>query len=404
MSNIDSNHRPWLRDRPRFQLGALLLLTIVLFAHYPQGFLAPSPLGDEVAYVTASELVAAGQSPYYGLYLYPPVLAVVGAAVIQVAGDDALLVLLRTFNGLGIALLVWWSVALWSASFHWRLIAAVLYICVSPALAYGILWGNISLGIATLIFLGLLLWPIRPMFAGVLLGASIAVKPIAPGAVLVLLLQRMPSLGKSPVLKFDAIRTHWIAGLTSLVVAGGLLLVPPYLREWLSLTMQIPPYTRNVALYRALVCFGAEPPTLGLFATVTILAVLWARRPLHGAKMHSPWQVLVIAIPTTLLSLPLVWSHTLLLTLPLQVAALDRAGWSLRDSGVADRPRKPLEMLVVLAMVLVVQLSDGVGGIDDQAYWLQGLVILIPALAPLGLSLYLLTPGTMLGARRRPPP
>ncbi len=386
--------RPWRRDRPLLQVAALALLAIVLCARYPQGVLAPAPLGDEVAYVTASERVAAGQGPYYGLYLYPPALAIAGAAVIRFAGGDALLLLFRAFNVLGVALLVWWSVALLPVACHRRLIAAVLYLVVSPAVAYGILWGNISLGIAAMIFAGLLLWPGRPLLAGVLLGSSIAVKPVAPVAVLVLLAQRVAS--SSEVAAVKARSAHLTAGATALALAGGLLLVPPYLREFLSLTTQLPPYTRNVALYRALVCFGIEPPAVVLFAIVAILAVLVTRIRLYrwppSGGTLSPWNMLLIAIPAALLSLPLVWSHTLLLTLPIQVAALVHSWRSLRDSGVAERSRKRLEALLVLGAVLAIQLSDGVGGIDDQASWLQGLVILVPALAPSALSLYLLPP------------
>ncbi len=127
---------------------------------------------------------------------------------------------------------------------------------------------------------------------------------------------------------------------------------------------------------------------LALFALVAVLAVLWTRR-----RARSPWELLLIAIPTALLAVPLVWSHTLILTLPIQAAAMERAWRSLRDSGVADRPLRRLDAILVLGAVLAIQLSEGVGGIDDQAFWLQGLVILLPALAPLALSLYLLRPG-----------
>ncbi len=379
MSNVDSLSvfRPWRRDRPHLQIGALALLTIVLCLRYADGVLAPEPLGDEVAYVTAAERVVAGQSPYWGLYLYPPALAYAGAAVIRLAGSDGLMLLFRAFNVLGVALLVWWSFALLPGAFRWRLAAAALYLAISPAVAYGLSWGNISLGIAAMIFLGLLLWPDRPILAGALLGASIAVKPVAPVAVLVMLLQGAKAASSA---------VHRKAGTIALALAGGLLLVPPYLREFLSLTTQMPPYTRNVALYRALVCFDVEPPALVLFAVVAILTVLFIRH-----RPRSPWEVLVIAIPATLLALPLVWSHTLLLTLPLQVAATGRAWQALRNSGAADRPIHTLHAVLVLGAVLAIQLSDGVGGIDNQAFWLQGLVILLPALAPSALSLYLLT-------------
>ncbi len=416
MSDIDQirayrqeTRRPWRRDRPLLQVAALALLMLVVCARYPHAVLAPAPLGDEAAYVTAAQRVAAGQGPYGGLYLYPPALAIAGAAVIRFAGDGALMLVLRTFNVFGVALLVWWSVALLPAAFHRRLIAATLYLVISPAVAYGMVWGNISLGIVAMIFAGLLLWPGRPVLAGVLLGLSIAVKPVAPVAVLVLLAQRRRSSpDRSPVDDVGArpasLAAHLASGAIALAIAGGLLLVLPYLMEFLSLATQLPPYTRNVALYRALVCFGIEPPAVVLFASVAILAVLFTRR--IGAL--SPGQMLLIAIPATLLSLPLVWSHTLLLTLPIQVVALERAcrrargaqtstscaraghkERGLRDSAAGGRPRRRLEAILVLGAVFAIQLSDGVGGIDDLASWLQGLVILVPALAPSALSLYL---------------
>ncbi len=394
MNDVDSNdrvRRPWRRDRPWLQLAALLLLTILLCARYPSGVLSTSPRPDELAYVTASERVAAGQGPYYGPYFYPPALAIAGAGVIRLAGVDALLLLIRTCNVLGIALLVWWSVALLGMSYRRRLIVAALYLAIGPPVAYGIVWGNLSLGIATAIFLGLLLWPVRPALAGILLGASIAAKPVAPVAALVLLLQRAPSSSGGPQGRW----AHRIAGGIALALAGGFLLVPPYLAEFLSLTTRMPPFTRNVSLYWLLSLFGIKVPMLVLFGIVAALAVLWTRR-----RARSPWELLLIAIPTALLAVPLVWSHTLILTLPIQVVALDRAWRSLRASTLADRPLRRLETTLVLGAVLAIQLSEGVGGIDDRAFWIQGLVILLPALAPLALSLYLLRPAAASASNR----
>ncbi len=372
--------RPWRRDPPRLQLLALALAAFLLCVRYPYGVLDTSPRPDELAYVTACERVAEGKSPYYGPYFYPPALAVAGGAVVRLAGSDALLLLIRAGNVLGVALLVWWSLALLRASFRWRLGALALYLVVGPPVAYGIVWGNLSLGIAAAIFLGLLLWPTRPALAGVLMGASIAAKPVAPVAALVLFFQRAPSSIRRP-------GAHRIAGMSALALAGALLLLPPHLEEFLSLTSRMPPFTRNVSLYWMLSLFGFQVPILVLFALVAAVAVLFTRR-----RERSPWELLVIAIPTSLLAVPLVWSHTLILTLPLQVAAADRAWRALRGAGAAQRPRRQLETVLVLGAILAIQLSEGVGGIDDRASWIQGLVILLPVVAPLALGLYLLSP------------
>ncbi len=384
MSGTDSTDRPlrpWRRDRPTRQVGAFVLLALLVCVRYPSAVFSTSPRPDELAYVTASERVAAGQGPYYGPYFYPPALAIAGSGVVRLAGAEALMVLIRTCNVSGIVLLVWWSLALLRVGFRRRLIAAALYLALGPPVAYGIVWGNLSLGIAAVIFLGLLLWPVRPALAGVLLGASIAAKPVAPVAALVLLLQRVPTAPDIPRW------AHRIAGTVALALAGVLLLLPPYLEEFLSLTSKMPPFTRNVSLYWMLSLFGVKVPMLVLFAIVAALAVVWTRR-----RRRGPWELLLIAIPTALLAVPLVWSHTLILTLPIQVAAVERAWRSLRGATGADLPPKRLEAVLVLGAVLAIQLSEGVGGIDNQAFWLQSLVILLPALAPLALSLYLLQP------------
>jgi hypothetical protein len=213
--------------------------------------------------------------------------------------------------------------------------------------------------------------------AGLLLGTGVAIKPLAPAAVAALAAHR-------PV-PAAAARAKWLAAIAAALIGAVVVLVPPHLAEFLDLAGGRPGITRNVSLHRLLHLLGAQPPALWLSAVVALAGVvLVRRRPLPPVRLFG------FAVPLLLLATPLVWSHTLLVTLPLQVMALRVVWrrWRAREPGRAEARRGLLEGILVLGAVLAIQLSQGVGGIDDQHPWIQAAVLLPPVLAPAALALY----------------
>ncbi len=359
---------------PRAQEAALfaLLALLLLLRHAPAVF-SPLPLIDEEYYLRAFAAVREGLSPYsVDGFFYPPGFAALGGWLAGWLPERGLLYGLR---GLNLAALLWLVAASSrGAGFGWcgRALLAAAAILLAPGIALGVLAGNISFTAAAAILAAGLHWRRHPWIAGPLLGASLAIKPMATGAIAVLGAFR--SRERNPRLRLLA-----GAGLAALATT---LPFRSLLADYLQLGATLPgeryPLTRTIGVHRLLVNLGWETEriwALLLVLAIALLAGQWRAR--------SDRQILFAALATTTLTIPVLWSHALAVTLPLQMAAAGRC----LGAGRTRIPR--LHRIAILALVLALQFTDGIGGLAPGPSLLLALALLPLLAAPVVLAVWL---------------
>lgn len=358
----------WRRLPLARHLAAVVVLGLVLVARWPVPFFASAPVEDERVYARVFDRVARGESPYLeSAYFYTPTFAVVGGRVAERLGTVTTLRLLRAVNLLGGAALVWCSLAWLPWTHRRRFLGAAAFLVLAPPVRFAVSWGNLSLAALGLVMVALLSWRRRPLVSAASLAASLLIKPIAPVAGWSLLIHRPAEGG----------RRHQVAALVGLGLAAGIVAASPYFGDFLSLGGGRPEATRSVSLHHLLYCFGVRVEAWILVVAVALAALVVLRR-----QPLPPGRFVAWATTLTLLATPLVWSHTLLLALPVAVMAL-WAAWRRRR-----RYEGRYEVYFVALAILAMQLSGGFGGVQTWDLWLQGLFKLLPCLAPLLLTLY----------------
>ncbi len=360
-------------------IAVLALAAALRFSHLAS---FEPPKTDERIYLQAFRAVSLGESPYTnapdGLdFYYPPPFATLGAAALERTDTATVVLALRITNLLGLATTLWCSALFAPWARRWCLPAALGYLLLAPpALVHGLGSGNISFAVIGAALVALVAWRRHPWLASLLLGLGSVVKPIAPVGLAALAAHR-PSGGS---------RRHWIVACTGLALAAALTLASPFLEQYLAIENEIDewPLVRSVSFYRWLHLAGLPISALGTVLLVTLLTISWARRaPIDGR------QLFVLSIVGMTLATPALWSHTLLLTLPLQVMSLGRA-WTRRRSRVRARsPLERYELALVLLAASALQWVDGIGGgVETSAAPLQLLVLCVPVWAPLALGAY----------------
>jgi len=372
----DNFHR-WCRQPYSKHLVCVLVLVMVpLLRWWPALTNGTEPLGDEPAYQAAFSRVANGQSPYGGTdFVYPAVFAFAGAKSVDLIGLEYTMYALRGANLLGLAIVLWCSMAWLAWPLAGRLALGAAVILLAPQVSLAVLLGNVSLTVAGLVVGSLLAVPRAPVTAGLALGASIALKPVAPMAVACL----------AAATHEAAPRARWIAAGGAAFVVLVLLGAFPYMDQLIALQATDRVAT-SVSLHRVPKVLGFDVNALWLSVPLALVALSIVRKLELGRA-----RFLCFATTASLVVLPLVWSHTLILLLPLQMLALyvavDRVRGSSNQGHSASRWLEPV--LVVLA-VASLQFSAGAGVIDDQGVVVQLAGALLPALAPIGLLAYLL--------------
>ena len=365
---------------------AVLVLAAVAVLRHGAAVTEREPLVDEVFYLAAFHLAAEGESPYSksGFY-YPPAFAYAGGFLLRPLGEGGLLVLLRGLNLLSLGFVVWLATAWLGTSLGshpwWRGVAVgAAVICLAPGAWLGLLLGNLSFLAMAPLLGGLLWWRRRPMAAGLMLGASLVVKPLAPVAIVVLFAHRALEQGsRSPW------GPHRLAAGVALAAGALLLLVPPGLEEMLSQPVEELTRARIVSLHRFLGHIGIAVDAIWVVAGVALAAVIAVRL----AAPLGRGQLLFLATAGAALATPLLWNHSLLMTLPLQAAALHLARERLRAAPEGERKRRLYELAFVALGVAALLLVNG-GGVDDRHQALQALVVAVPSLAPAALAGYVL--------------
>jgi hypothetical protein len=245
-----------------------------------------------------------------------------------------------------------------------RVTAAVAVMLLSPAVYQGMTLGNASFLVAALIVLSLVVWPPSPLLAGGLLGASLALKPLGPAAWVVLAFHRPREGGY---------KHRWAAAAAVIVMVVSLVLVPGW-SVFLERAGRAEVLASTVSPHRFLAL--ADAAWLSPWLTLAVLALLGG---LARRRVHSPDGVLVLASAGCIAAAPLVWNHTLLLTLPLQAMAVHAA--------VCLRRREPgrrsdRELALVCLASLALHLAEGATGITNLSAALQAVAVVPPVAAP----------------------
>ena len=344
---------------------------------------------DEKTYLEAFQLVAAGRSPYAaGGYHYPPAFAQIGAWILELLGAPGTLVAMRVASLAGVAFVVWCATAWLRLSWRGGLAVALLYVAAAPAIGEGFGTGNISFAVVGVVTAALVGWWRRPLLSGLGLGATIAAKPIAPLALVSLLFHRPPSLAKrgdgavqGPAGKPNrGSQQHRLAGAVGIATAA-LMLIPGLSRlaEMSAQPIHYLAYNRSYSLHRLLNLLGLEiRPVWLMLAGAVLVALLLQLRTL------SRTQLLCTATAASVFVTPMIWTHTLILLLPLQAVAL---AWALQRRRRLGQ-RGLYELIFVILASLALQLATGAGAVDDRGRLVQLIVLSVPYLAPLFLLLY----------------
>lgn len=374
-----------MHDLPRWRHAAavLLLLGVSILRWWPY-LAADYRVNDEISYVRGARLAAEGRSPYgRGGYLYPPGPAVVGGASIERFGLVPTLRAVRLANQLGLIAMVWAAVSFLPLGLGGRWLAGAAILCLSPSVRFAVAFANLSLAVGGLIVLGLVLWPRRAAATGALLGVSLAVKPLAPGALAVLAFHR------------GAASTRRRAAVLLVAAATAALCILPF--PWVGEMLRfasggVEPLGRSASLHRIAFLLGWTRWTPAL-SLLLLGPIVWLAR----RRALQPEEVTALSLAAAVTLTPVVWSHTLVLTLPLQALAATRL-WERRRAGAASR--FGYEAALVALGIAALQLAEGATGIDDRPVSLQIVATLPPALAPMALALYSIVTGA--SPRREP--
>jgi len=285
------------------------------------------PHVDEGTYQKAFNAVQEGRSPYtVEGYYYPPAFAYLGSWLDQTLGQRGtrhgfrILAVLAVTGSLWLSTAWWWRPGLdggrqsLRAAWLSRLILAGLILVTSPGIKEGFHVGNLSFLTIGLALGGLASAGWAPWLAGPALASSIAFKPLI--AVALPLLVLTPPHARS--------RSYRLTGLIGGALSCALLFGFPYLFEMLGQHIERLGRIRTWSVYRLVDVLGLGLDRLVIFATLSILAVVFCHQV---RNRRESW--LAVVLGASILTTPLIWWHTLILFFPVLVMTLSlaRARW-----------------------------------------------------------------------------
>jgi hypothetical protein len=378
-----TRHQTTAAKSAKTRLFLLLLLFAVGLWRWGDDLRAPVIKPDERPYDNAVSSLQEGGSPYDEPgYFYPPVFAVTADRATQRLGELGFLITLRHLAFAGLCLAVWLSV-IWA---EWPLIPSLavgtLFLLFAPAVRVATTLGNAAGLMAGLALIGLMGWKRQPVLAGISLGLSIAFKP----AVLLAPFLLAASRPEEPT------RRHWLAAASALGVMGLLLLVGIEHLPGFVQNIREPANPYNFSLRHLLAVLGLDLPISLVFSLVAAAGLYWvARRPSSGRDL------LVMILVINLLAVPILWVHSLILFLPVALAALERSGRGLlgqrvvASGGERAVSTRYLDLLALLA-VAALQLAHAAGTLHGLPGWVHGPAIAVPLLSIPYLGWYVLRP------------
>ena len=346
---------------------------------YRDELVARGVQSDLAGYLRAFDSYAAGGDPYDDPdFLYTPVFVVVGNVAYQALGPRAFVLAFRAAALLGVWVLVWLSLRPVRWPWPAELIAAALVV-PSGLTDNGIHCANLTLLLAPLLAVGLLIGERHPLLGGTLAGSVNAIKPLGVTALAVAATsERGASARRAQLLA---------AGAAAAAIAFWLLLVGRHLLpEMLSRAHGKPEQGHHLSIHRALYQLGIHVPAVAVFVVVTALGCAIAWRYARTVEERT-----AIGLAFSAMALPVVNPNTLLMSLPIQALALDRA--AARWGPASQRTwRTVAEPAIVGAAVAGIHGALGTVAFHDLPWPIGGLVTLIPHLEIGFLTLYALRP------------
>lgn len=326
---------------------------------------ATSELGDETAIACAVRAVADHRSPYEcERFLYPPFIANAGAALNRWLELHDILTGLRILNVLGAVFLVWLIAQHCCRRIWERVAVAGTLLILSSNVKESIAMGNPSALVAALGVAALIYWPRNSWLSGVLLGTSLAIKPLFVLVPLGLVVHRSREpFSKRAMVIFACIGTIAI------------LLPPPW--DWVFEMLHQPfehlNAVHNLSLHRALFTLGVHLPVLATTAIICSLMVF-----VLNSRLWHPFDFLLLSTTASLLAIPVVWSHTLLMGFPVLGATIRKAREALKKG---RRGERVIAVAMLATCIWYVQ-SDTFGDVAELLGPIKGAVLLIAALIP----------------------
>lgn len=358
----------------------LAFFVLVAFGvlRFHQSLFRSSPLSDEVAYEAGFRLLSEGKSPYeHARFLYSPAFAHVGAFAHAVAGASATRIALRLANLAGAVTIAWLSFA-FVIDLRRRTVLAAALLAMAPPLVSGVETANLGQLAAALVLLGLTRaigdGREKDLFAGLLFALSFLVKPLALVATLVV-----------------GIRSRR-AALLGLVGFAVTFMVDP------ANTLVF--FTRGDAAFRGeasgslfhvFELLGVPIPSVAITIGVALGAMLLARRA-------DASQLFVIATAASVLALPLVWTHSFAIAVPIIVKAYAIHVRRVRAAGTRDeRSRAILGFILVSIGCLVIAVAHVWRGFLELSGPTQAFLVLIPLVTTVLLARETLSSGNKFG-------
>jgi hypothetical protein len=256
-------------------LGFAGVVAVAALVHHA-ALLQPAPQQDEPDFVEAAELVAAGGSPYdQEKYNYPPPFAELGAVVLERGGMGLFLAVMRGANLLAVAGLALFAAGFAGLSSPGRFALAAALVALLPIVHYTFWVGNTTPVAVGLALAGWHLGRQRPLLGAVLVGVSVAFKPIALVGALY--------LSARWLLRPEARRSRASAAVEALAWAPvTALCLLPWAGEIPALLQRMaePPIfsPRNLSLRRVFDGFGIDLPAAAITLTVLAVALVLAKQ------------------------------------------------------------------------------------------------------------------------------
>jgi hypothetical protein len=372
-----------------FDAAAIGACVVAFLVTQQQALFEVTITGDEMIYDCAFRRAAAHANPYACEgYVYPPLFALIGAPLSSLLGALHFRRALRLASVAALVALVWASLRPLRARPGLRRALLVPIALLLPSLRSTLGHANFGGVVNGLTVVSLLAFESSPVAASAGLGIGLALKPLAAPAWLALLVHAFQ----------DRRRGRGALLISGLAAIASLAVWPSVVGGFFHPSMG-PTNPLGMSTARALHCFGIDVSPAILVVASSLAAALYVARARPSAR-----GVALVGLAASFVAIPLVWTHTFSLLVPIQVAAIVIAAE--RVSGVSDRDERSLRLLALTLALLgatTLLTSEGVAmNAASLPLAVQGMnVLILQAIGP-ALAIYVVRRDALTRDERAP--